>query len=291
MKGFIQQELDAIESFFYQAHKLPPEEILSRLASLATMLENRISSLFFQLEKDIETTLRIPREYLDQKVLNIDISDVSLDDLGKVLPLLTNQKRQISNLYYEKLFEAYQETKLNKEEKRLLKEAKERLKLFLKFQITIKEIVELYIEVKKIFASIKPPKSSEFQEISYLLFFEKIIDEKIQTTTEEVKKFTPILKQPDLLDNITYSKLMEYYKNELEQDFVRFQQLEIWGDATKNQVKIEHLVKIDRKARQLQRNNRGVIFILYSIKNNADKKLKTLLDETYSIEKMIDFFE
>lgn len=290
MKGFAQEELDAIESFLREAQGLPVEEILIRLASLATSLQDRVPLLFFQLEQDIETTLRIPREYLAQKVLNRDISDVPLENLEKVLPLLINKKRQLSNMYYEKLFDTYQQGRLNKEDRRLLKEAKERLKLFFKFQTTIKEVVELHIEIKRLFVAIEPPKSPKFEEPSYLPMFEDLIKENIRNSNEEVKKLSPFLKQPHLLDSQTYSQVMDSYQAELGQDIIRLKQITKWKQSLKNQAQLEYLAKVERKAIQLQRIHRGVLFIAYGSKHNADSKIKTMIDETYALEKRLDYF-
>ena len=146
------KHLDLIESFFRDSLGLSEQEILSRLSSLAPSFSGKIQFLFGQLEQDIETTLRIPREYLAQKVLNKDISDVPLENLEKVLPLVNSKKREISNSYYQYLFESFNKNELSRKERLLVKEAQDRLKLFLEFQNTIRDVVAFHIEVKKLFS-------------------------------------------------------------------------------------------------------------------------------------------
>jgi len=277
-----EQEFERLKTFFSRIKYLSQEEILLEFGSL--------SMTFSQLEQDIETTLRIPREYLMQKVLSRDISDVSLENLETVLPLLTSRKRQLSNTLYENFFNNLK-GELTKQDRKLLKEAKERLKLFVGFQTTIKEVVELHIEIKKLFASVKLTQNSEFQDISSLPIFDELIDKGLRVVTEEVKSLTPTLKQPHLLKNSTYTRVMDGYMSELEQDIVRLEQIERWKKVAQNKEQSEYLIKVEKKVVQLQRMHRGTLFIAYSSKQNVNEKLLALLDQTYALEGMIDSFQ
>jgi hypothetical protein len=288
--GITQEELEQIERFLEDAQILPPDELLGRLASLASNFYDRVAILFEQLEQDIETTLRIVREFLLEKVLNIDISDVSLEDLEKVLPLVTSEKRQLSNKTYEYLFNNYQTGSLNKRDRTLLKEAKRRLKLFLLFQGTIKDVVEFHIQIKKMFIRNEPLNSKPFKDISYLPMFDDIISEKIRITYQEVKDLTPALKQPYLLDSTTYKKIMDIYILDLEEDFHRIEQIQRWKKQANNQEQETYLSKVELKVKQLQRITRGVLFIAFASNQRVEGKLKALREQTYAMEKMVDEF-
>ena len=287
------EDFELIEAFISETQNFSKEEILNKLGLIAgnKYFPGHIELTFAQLEQDIETTIRIPREYLAQKVLNREISDVSLENLETLLPLMTSKKRKVTNIIYEGFFNNFKNQKITKLEQKLIKEAEKRLELFFSFQTTIKEAIEIYINVKKMFVSVKLKSNPEFQTLSFLVKFDELIDEKLKIVSEQVKETTPALKEPNLMDIEKYQQLVDSNMSELENDLARLEQISEWKKAVQNTVEKEYIERIGMKVVALQRMHRGVIFLAYCSIKNIDAKLALLMEQTYALEARIDKFK